>query len=740
MTKNLKRKIRMMIRRYRAHISLKKRAMEKPRDDGLRVYDAVISSDDPIQMWWGTEILEHKAENVDFEAVSGGRCMLLDGHGGAPAGRVEEAILEGGKASCKMLMMEDGRSGEIADMWDKGIGTNLSVGYSIQETKRNHDTDEVFVTRWTLLEVSMVGVPADKNAGITRADGSPAEHPDMEFINSRSEKTKKQKTPERDNPLDTPKTDPISDPKIEPEKRDDPVDTPKTDTKPEPAKSEGKKMTEEERKALNGARDEFLAQAANSVTQLKLNPENKRAAEDAANKHAHDATSQAVTLDAARNAFNVSLLEIAGKQSNSEIKEVDVTPDGQKHSMLLKHRLGNVDYLRMIKDSKIQESIGLDHFLRAAVINKVPGAGGGGSDKITGFINEFQQENLRQVPDGARTELQSGGFTLPAELIALHNYRAAVAEAKRLPPHLRGERIQSITGDTGGKGGLLVETDVRLELLVEHLYSSAKLAEFGAMMLNGLTNDILIPRQTSKSTAAYYTENQTIVMSDYTIGSLSLKPHRIGAQSAYTLQSLINVSGNFMPSLTMSTLMNTLHEQRDADFLNSDGTGSKPLGIMNTSGITLISHGTNGGKVTYALTRRANLEIKNADVPGMPRKMMTPGIMEARYLTQKKIGDTDSQFIYDQNDPHIEGNPMWTNSLNSKGTKGTGINLHSEFTCIPNELICAMWGDIYVSIDADSASTAADGEVVVTIQAFNDIAVRRVDAFVGSKDINTSVV
>lgn len=709
-------------KRFRGNLSLTCRAKQEVREDGLRVFDAVISSNDPIEMPWGTEILEHGPDSVDLSAVTDGRCMVLDGHRGGPAGKVDKASIAGGQIVAELLVMAGGRSGEIGDMWEKNISTNLSVGYTILETRRDHVTENIYVTKWVLNEVSIVGVPADKAARITREDGSPADHPDFDLINYRAKRdadadAKPDAKPDTKSERDAADAKPDTKPEISPAQKLDPT----------PKKHEGRKMiTEEEKTKLDVVKADIVSIVNNARESFNFDDENGRVVGEFREKIIYDLATGSKTPDACRGETQAKMLEIAAKQTRTGIKTVDVKPDDKKQTAAQRGSLGKVDWFEMQKKANLDESVGMDHFIRAAVVQARPSFGG--TDKITGLINEFQEENKRQA--GGSEDYTASGFAIPQELVALHHYNNAARAAA-----INGERIQSISGSAGGKGGVTVQTDVQLDLLVEFLYPSAKLNEYGCMMLTGLTNNIVIPRQTAKATAAYYAENATISMSDYTIGSLSFSPKRIGAQSGYSLQSLVNVGGNFMPSLTMSTLMSTLYSTRDDVFLNGDGANGKPKGILNTSGITMVSHGTNGGPPTLALTRRANLEIRKADVPGMPRKLMTPDIFEKRHVTQKVVGQTDSRMIYDQGDPMIMDNPVWTNSLPGNLSKGTGTNLHAEITSIPSEIICCEWGSIFVSIDADSAGTAADGQVVVTIQGFNDIGVRRLDAFVVSKDI-----
>ena len=129
------------------------------------VFPCVISSNAPVDRGDFLEVLSHAPDSVDMSRAP---LPLIESHdsGKLNIGVIEDLKLVGGKLRGLLRLGKSARAQEIKSDIQEGIVGALSVGY--RWIKWSDKNDTVTVTRWQPLEVSLVAVPADINAGIFR--------------------------------------------------------------------------------------------------------------------------------------------------------------------------------------------------------------------------------------------------------------------------------------------------------------------------------------------------------------------------------------------------------------------------------------------------------------------------------------------------------------------------------------------------------------------------------------------
>ena len=142
----------------------------EPIDVESRTADIAVSSEEPVERSFGTEILEHSPEAIDLSFLASGRAPLLMDHDHKKQIGVLESV-ELGEDRRLRAKVRFGRNGLAAEAFDDvvdGIRGNISVGYSIGKLeKRGNDT---YVAKsWRPVEASLVSVPADVTVGLGRA-------------------------------------------------------------------------------------------------------------------------------------------------------------------------------------------------------------------------------------------------------------------------------------------------------------------------------------------------------------------------------------------------------------------------------------------------------------------------------------------------------------------------------------------------------------------------------------------
>ena len=138
-----------------------------------------VSSTTPYCRWGRYhEILEHSPKAVDLRYIRRDGKVLVDHSSNrvdAIVGRVDKCWLDGDVCRVRMTWDDSDRANEVRRLVEKGMLRTVSIGYRVlkwKESERDDGGININVTRWELLEVSFVAVPADSSVGVGRAGGS----------------------------------------------------------------------------------------------------------------------------------------------------------------------------------------------------------------------------------------------------------------------------------------------------------------------------------------------------------------------------------------------------------------------------------------------------------------------------------------------------------------------------------------------------------------------------------------
>lgn len=137
-------------------------------------YEISISSEKPVERWFGMEILGHSKGEIVTDFIGSGNAPLLLYHDRSQQiGVVQKMWVDDGRAKAIVRFGKSALAREIKDDVDDGIRRNVSIGYSIYEMRLEKEEkgkpDVYRITRWKPFEVSIVAVPGDETVGTNRA-------------------------------------------------------------------------------------------------------------------------------------------------------------------------------------------------------------------------------------------------------------------------------------------------------------------------------------------------------------------------------------------------------------------------------------------------------------------------------------------------------------------------------------------------------------------------------------------
>ncbi|WP_263079496.1 phage major capsid protein [Endozoicomonas sp. Mp262] len=141
-------------------------------DENARTVDVAFSSEEPVERWFGNEILDHSPTSIRLGRLQNGGAVLVGHDHRDHVGVVESVSIDSDRRGrAKVRLGTSPRADEIFNDVKDGIIRHISVGYRIHELERNEGSDDYRATDWEPFEISFVAVPADASVGIARADG-----------------------------------------------------------------------------------------------------------------------------------------------------------------------------------------------------------------------------------------------------------------------------------------------------------------------------------------------------------------------------------------------------------------------------------------------------------------------------------------------------------------------------------------------------------------------------------------
>lgn len=155
-------------------------------DEEKRTIELSFSSEEPVERYFGTEILDHSPGSMRMDRMKSNAPFLLDHDRTQQIGVVERVEVGNDKKGRAIVRLSKSqRAEEIFQDIKDGIRTLVSVGYRIYkavlEESSKEKGDTFRITDWEPMEISLVSIPADITVGVGRSAG---DENDVKIINN----------------------------------------------------------------------------------------------------------------------------------------------------------------------------------------------------------------------------------------------------------------------------------------------------------------------------------------------------------------------------------------------------------------------------------------------------------------------------------------------------------------------------------------------------------------------------
>ncbi|MFG1371111.1 phage major capsid protein [Xanthobacter oligotrophicus] len=273
-------------------------------------------------------------------------------------------------------------------------------------------------------------------------------------------------------------------------------------------------------------------------------------------------------------------------------------------------------------------------------------------------------------------------------------------------------------------GSELVPTDHRPDQYVSALTSASVVRGLGARVLNGLTGNVSIPRETASPAIGWVAENAALSAGDADFDSITLSPKHAGALSEYSRNMLMQASPD-VEALLRQMLARNLATAIDRAAI-AGGGANQPKGVLATAGIQTAAVSTS----IFEVVARAQA-LADAENVGAARAILTtPGI---RKTVATKL---DGQGRPIGADVVFLGMPtVFSNLAPISGSPAEHALIYGDWS----ELLIGVWSEIDILVNPFESTAYAKGNISIRAMATVDVAVRHPKAFVSVRGLTPSL-
>lgn len=658
-------------------------------------YEFALSSEQPVERWYGMEILDHREGSVNLERLADGRHPLLLNHNtDEQVGVVRRAWLDTHDRKTRVVtkFSRAAKAQEIKQDVDDDIRTLVSVGYVIDqvtEEKRDHagnvitrtvagdiferemrqrhgetfdrilsradrqseDVPVYRITRWTPFEASIVSIPADVTVGKGRAMDV---HVSTTVTTSSTNDTCMQETVSTQADIhqaSVPSAIELTD-----------------------AATRRASMSEEKKETATVA----VIESASKISAIEAEKERRGAIQNLCRSNKIDPrveerwiTEGATLPQVAKEILDV--MEERGKQKPVAASLLGLSSkDTQKYSIFRA--------IRALKFGGVKRQ----------------------------FVEEaaFEMDCSNAVAKQLGRDLTSN-ILIPGEVLTRPLGEAAVRAMATQP---------------GSKGGYLV--NVENMGFIDILRNRSVALSMGARNLSGLVGNVTFARQTGKATVTWQGgDGASVTATDQALGQLSMTPKTAIAITDVSEQLLRQSTPSAEQFVMADLAADIAIDGVDNVAINGTG-GAQPLGIKNTTG---VATGQDAASATYAkvLAFVSTAGAANA-IRGNPG-FVTNTVGASVLMQKQRFTSTDT--------------PLWEGNM--LDGQLVGFRAMSSEQLASGNLIFGSWGEVIIGdwgvleLAMDNGGTRFNqAQVGIRAMWMVDVLIRYPQAFVVSTNLS----
>jgi HK97 family phage major capsid protein len=278
--------------------------------------------------------------------------------------------------------------------------------------------------------------------------------------------------------------------------------------------------------------------------------------------------------------------------------------------------------------------------------------------------------------------------------------------------------MRDLTVGTSTAGGHTVSTNLLAGSFIELLRSRMVMARLGATMLNGLTGNIAVPRQTSGATAYWVAESGAPTETQQAFDQVTMTPKTCGAFTDYSRKLLLQSSIDVEAFIRMD-LAKVIGLELDRVALYGTGSSNQPRGIDQTAGINTVNFAAAAPTFAEIVNMETQVAADNADVGTLAYLVNATG--RGGLKTAEKASST-GQFIWEN------GNTVNGYRAEVSNQVAAGDFWFGNWA----DVLMGFWSGLDLTVDPYTGSTSGTVRVVALQDV--DVAVRHPESFCNGAD------
>lgn len=347
----------------------------------------------------------------------------------------------------------------------------------------------------------------------------------------------------------------------------------------------------------------------------------------------------------------------------------------------------------------------------------------------SGRIQTVPTETTRPTPrDGIRLLKPEERFasavqpdSYPSDGVTIRGLLSAALSGDwaGIPPEARAMAVGV------GSGGFAVPTPLSARL-IDKARNAARVIAAGAATVPMDNSTLKFARLATDPTAAWKLENAAAATSDPALEQVTLTAKTLVAFVKMSVE-LVEDSDPAVTNVVENAMAQAIALEIDRAALRGSGVNPEPLGIRNTTGVSVTSLGANGAAPTYAALSTAIQQVQstNFEPTAIIYSPRTAGTLD-------RLVDSTGQPL--QPPPSVEGiRKLVTGQIPGNLTQGTSSLASEVYVGQWDQLVIGMRQQLVIeaSREASDATDSAFRQLMVFVRAYvrMDVAVAQPGAF-----------